>query len=415
MTRGLGALTCVVVCLSGPCPSARAGDWPQILGQNRNGIAVEEPIVSRWPAEGPPVSWERPVGSGFAGVAVVGDRVLVFQRERSSELLESLDAGSGTPIWRKSSAETTFYPQVGGGDGPLCVPTVAGDVVVTYGAQGVLTAHRLDTGEILWQRATHKDFGAQEGYFGAGSSPLVAGDTVIVNVGGSRAQSGIVGFDLATGETRWTQSAEQASYSAPVLTEFSGVPAAIVITRLKCIALDPKTGGLFWQFPFGQRGPTVNGAAPLMWDGRMFVTASYGIGAACYDVGLGGFKPLWESDNLLSSQYTTPILHDGVLYGIHGRDDVPPSDLVCIDPIKQTTLWREPSFGYATLIGAGNQVIAVKTDGTIVLFACDRNAYRPLAKSRVFRSTVRALPALANGGLYLRDESTLKRFDVSAR
>src|SRR5690606_1800767 len=49
---------------------ALAGDWPQILGPSRNGVARDERIVDRLPAGGPPVLWEYAVGEGFAGVAV---------------------------------------------------------------------------------------------------------------------------------------------------------------------------------------------------------------------------------------------------------------------------------------------------------------------------------------------------------
>ena len=33
-----------------------AGDWPQILGPQRNGVARDEPIPGRWPASGPRIS-----------------------------------------------------------------------------------------------------------------------------------------------------------------------------------------------------------------------------------------------------------------------------------------------------------------------------------------------------------------------
>ncbi len=57
--------------------NASGGDWPQLLGPQRNGIAaVDERLADRWPDAGPPVVWQRPVGSGYAGVAVATGRVL---------------------------------------------------------------------------------------------------------------------------------------------------------------------------------------------------------------------------------------------------------------------------------------------------------------------------------------------------
>ncbi|MGI9459194.1 MAG: hypothetical protein ACR2NF_04280, partial [Pirellulales bacterium] len=42
---------------------ALAGDWPQILGPHRSGIAdPDERLADTWPASGPQEVWRRPVG-----------------------------------------------------------------------------------------------------------------------------------------------------------------------------------------------------------------------------------------------------------------------------------------------------------------------------------------------------------------
>ena len=41
--------------------TATAGDWPQILGPQRNGIASDERLADTWPETGPRVAWTRPV------------------------------------------------------------------------------------------------------------------------------------------------------------------------------------------------------------------------------------------------------------------------------------------------------------------------------------------------------------------
>lgn len=64
------------------------GDWPQILGQGRNGKAVGERLLETWPAGGPNVLWRSRLGSGYAGPAVIGSRVLVFHRVGESERVE---------------------------------------------------------------------------------------------------------------------------------------------------------------------------------------------------------------------------------------------------------------------------------------------------------------------------------------
>jgi hypothetical protein len=54
----------------------------------------------------------------------------------------------------------------------------------------------------------------------------------------------------------------------------------------------------------------------------------------------------------------------------------------------------------------------MKTDGTLVVIAADPKGYRELAEASLFQNTTRALPALSNGLLYVRDTKTLKCFDL---
>ncbi|HVJ85689.1 MAG TPA: PQQ-binding-like beta-propeller repeat protein [Caulifigura sp.] len=395
-----------------------AGDWPQILGPNRNGTAAaDEKLADAWPAEGPKVAWSKKVGSGYAGLAIAGPRAYLYHRLGDFDVLEALNPATGETIW-KEGAPTSFSPGVGSGDGPLCVPTLAGDLVISYSPQGLLSVRNASTGQLGWKRSTHQEFGAQEGYFGAGNTPLVVGHVVIVNVGGARSGAGVVGFDLKTGAPLWKQVSDQASYSTPILLHDSSRDLAIVITRLKCVALNPETGKAVWEFPFGQRGPTVNGAAPVVVRDRLFLTASYGIGGVLLDLKPNAAEPLWADTDTLASQYGTPVEADGLLYGFHGRDDVPPAEFRCVDPFavhfKQRVLWSVPDFGYGTVIKADGKLILVKTDGTMILAGISREKYAPKSEFKAFDSTVRALPALAQGGLFARDEQTLKRFEVGA-
>jgi outer membrane protein assembly factor BamB len=402
-------------------PSLQAGDWPQILGPHRNGIAADdEKLADRWPAGGLPVLWERPVGSGYAGIAVADGLAVLFHREREEEITEALDAATGETKW-KGGHPTTFYPQVGGGDGPLCVPTIHDGKVITFGAQGVLSCFDLASGERLWMRETHREFRAQEGYFGAGSSPLVIGENVIVNVGGSRANAGIVAFSIKTGETAWTQTDEPASYSSPTLATVEGLPHVLIVTRYKCLLLDPASGAIRFQFPFGQRGPTVNAATPLVLEDHLLVTASYGIGTVYASFDLFGIKRIWEGDRQLATQYCTPIKLDGHLYVIDGRDDRPPADLKCLEVSTGNVLWTEPDFGYGTLLLAGGKLIVAKTNGELLLMRPSPDGPKRLSRARPFadtsgnQTTIRALPAISDGRLFLRDQETLKCLDLSPR
>jgi outer membrane protein assembly factor BamB len=389
----------------------RGGEWPQILGPSRTGVAApDEKLAESWPAGGPPVSWRRDVGRGYSGVAIAGGRGVLFSRVADREVVEVFDPATGKTIWTDGHP-TTFRPQVGGGDGPLCMPLIHGSRVITFGAQGVLSCHDAASGKLVWRRDTHRDFGAPEGYFGAGSGPIVVGDVVVVNVGGSRQESGIVGFAIHSGETLWKTSSEPASYSSPVAVDLGGEPHVVMITRYACLLLEPRTGAICWEFPFGMRGPTVNAALPVVRADpaghALLVTAAYGIGAVEGPFTREAFTKRWDGVDALSSQYCTPIVAGTHAYCIDGRDDVPPADLKCVEIATGRVLWTEKNFGYGTLLAADGKLLAVKTDGELLLMRASPEAARILARHRPLPGILRALPALADGRLYVRDDDTL--------
>ena len=399
--------------------AARAGDWPQILGPNRNGVAVDERIAERWPSGGPKTLWQRPVGSGFAGVAVSKGTAILFHRIGDQELVEAMEASTGKNLW-KTPFPASYVPSYTDDDGPRAVPTIVQDRVYVYGAMGDLRCLDLLTGKAVWQRHTYAEFNSQkpfhgeppEGYFGIGSAPIVEGNMILVNVGGDAQGAGIVAFAADTGRTVWQATAERASYSAPVAVTVNGVRHVIFVTRLNVVSLNPDNGAVRFQFPFGHTGPTVNAAAPVVLGGHLLVTANYGIGAVWGKIHADRAEILWRDPEILASQYTTCVPREGNLFGIDGRQDGPPADLKCFDPATRKVHWTQPSFGYATLIMADDKLLIQKTDGTLVLAAANPGRYEELAQARLCDGTARALPALSAGLFYLRDTSVLKCVDL---
>lgn len=387
-----------------------AEDWPQILGPNRNGIATGEKIVDSLPNDGPAELWAAKVGSGFAGAVVADETVILFHRLGDSDTLSAFNVATGKELWSQPF-RTQFLPQIVPDDGPRATPTVSNGRIYAFAANGGLYCVDLKSGKTVWQRQTHQDFHAPEGYFGAGSSPLVEGKTLIVNVGGDRDGAGVVAFDLETGKTVWQATREQASYSSPVATTIDGTRHLLCVTRLNLVSLDPETGKERFRTPFGKRGPTVNGAIPVILKNQALLTASYEIGAELVTIRPDQADVAW-SDEVLSSQYTTPIVHDGAIYGVDGRQDGGPITLKCFDPQSRKVHWSKPGIGYATLIAADGKLLVMQTDGTLRIVELSKTAYRELASTSLMTGTSRALPALANGRYFVRNENTLKCFKL---
>ncbi len=383
-------------------PHCAAGDWPQILGPRRNGVAVDEKPIEPWPVDGPKVAWSFPVGSGYAGPVVVGQRAIMFHRLGEIERVEAIDLATGKSTW-KTDYPATYSGGYNSDNGPRCVPLVAGELVIVFGAAGHLHALKLEDGAKLWSRDTQADYPGPGSYFGAGSTPIVAGKNVLLNVGGRDA--GIVAFELATGKTAWKKTDERASYSSPTKVQIDGQEQVIFVTRMNTIGIDPASGAELFRFAFGARGPTVNAASPLVFNNQLFVSAAYGVGGLLARLSKNSATQVWANDTTMSSQYSTCVQRDGFLYGTHGREDFANGELRCIAAQTGKVQWSAPGFGVAHVILVNDRLVILNHQGHLVLAAASPDAFDSLATAQVSPNITRAMPAYAQGQFLFRENA----------
>ncbi len=391
-----------------------AGDWPQILGPNRDGIAGGEQLLSSWPASGPQEVWTTNVGQGFAGVAVRENILVLFHRLGPQEVVEARRADTGAEIW-SSEFPCRYQSGMSSDSGPRCVPLISADNIFVYGVTGVLRCLDVKSGDEVWSVDTWEKFSAPEGYFGAGSSPVLFQDRLIVNVGG-RDTAAVVAFSVKDGSIVWQAFSDTASYSSPIVAEVDGQQHAIVVTRLNAVSLDPSDGRIRFQFPFGMRGATVNGATPVVVGDHLFVSSSYRVGSIWAKIKNNGTQLISSGEDLLATQYSTPVRHNGLLFAVDGRQDIGSATLKCIDPAKQKVLWKEDGFDYGSLIRVGDEFLFLTFGGHLIRFKADAAKFQRGQISNVLDKTPRGyrLPALSNGMLFVRDDNTLKCLQVGA-
>ena len=388
---------------------ASGSDWPQFLGPERNGIYSGPPIGIQWSEGGPRRLWEKKIGQGFAGPAVVGNRLVLFHRVGNHEVVEALDVVTGAPLWRHEY-QTAYRDDFGFDEGPRSVPVVAEGAVFTFGAEGVLSAVALETGKPLWSVATAERFKVPKNFFGAAGSPLVMDGRVLLNVGG--AEAGLAAFDAKSGELLWTATKDEASYSSPTAATLGGERLALFYTRSGLEIVDPEKGTVKHQLPWRSRSrASVNAAVPLVVGDVVFLSASYGAGAAAHRLGPSGLTKLWSSDEALSSHYATAVHRDQVLYGFHGRQEYGQS-FRAVELLTGKVLWSEEDFGAGTVTLAADKLFLLRESGELAVAEASPRGFRVLARARLLSGTVRAYPALADGVIYLRNEKTLAAFDL---
>src|SRR5262249_9584513 len=162
-----------------------------------------------------------------------------------------------------------------------------------------------------------------------GTSPLVEGDLVLVNVGGKKA--GIVALRKDDGKEVWKATTDGASYSSPVAATLDGGRYAVFLTREGVVVLDPANGQVRHRQRWRARyNSSANAATPLVIGDRLFFSASYETGALLLRVGKRDVEELWSGDDILSNHYTTSVHYDGYLYGFDGRQEAGPR-LRCVE------------------------------------------------------------------------------------
>jgi outer membrane protein assembly factor BamB len=264
----------------------------------------------------------------------------------------------------------------------------------------------------VWAVDTKKDFGSPKGYFGRACSPLVEGNAVVLNIGAENA--GIVAFDKATGKVLWKANSDEAGYSSPTAATIHGKRYLLVLTRAGLDAIDPATGKVYFQHHFRSRmDASVNAATPIVIDDMIFVSASYGTGAALLRFDEKGPEKIWAGDGILSNHYATSVYADGFLYGFDGRQEQGPN-LRCIELKTGQVKWSEDHFGAGTLMIAGGKLLILTEKGELMIAPASPDGFKPTSRAQVLPFESRAYPALADGFFYARSKDKLVCVDLRA-
>jgi outer membrane protein assembly factor BamB len=399
-------LTALVVTLASV---AYAQEWPQLHGPARNSVYPSTNLLSTWPKEGPRVLWQKEVGQGFAGPVSASNRVVLFHRTNDSERVECFEASSGRQIWA-FNYPAAYRDDFGFDEGPRATPTIFGNRVYTYGAEGALHCLDYANGKRLWSVDCKAQFGARKGFFGIACSPLIMGGLLLLDVGGTRA--GIIAFDRETGKVAWQTSPSETSYSSPVAATIDGKARAFFFRREGLESVDAATGKVLWDFPWKPSiDASVNAATPIVTGDLIFISTSYGRGAALLRFGETKPEVLWSGDDQLSNHYATSVHHQGYLYGYHGRQEHG-CELRCVELKTGKLMWSVERFGAGTLMVAGRDLLLLTEKGELIKAPASPREFKPGARAQVLGFETRAYPALANGLFFARDKRRLVCVDL---
>ncbi len=395
--------------LLAPFAHAQArGDWPQVRGPARDGVATEDPSLARtWTDQGPAERWRRPIGAGFAAPVVAGDRLFTLSAEDDTEHALCLDAATGKTLWQVPIG-TRFTNSFG--DGPRATPTVDGDIVYVVSGDAQLSALRIADGEVVWHRDLNEDFGGAVPRFGFSVSPLIEGDLLLMEVGAAGDQPAVVALDKHSGALRWGALAEAASYSSPVIASIDGIRQVIFSRRAgqEVVGID-LDGAVLWRHP-GARAAIV--IPMVIAPNRVFLSSSDDdYGGVMLEIGRDG-DDNWQVAEVWRNARMRNHFNNAVIVGqyLYGFDN---ATLRCLDLADGSEQWAHRGFGKGSLIAASDRLYVLGDDGTLALVHATPERYEELGRVQAMTGRAWTAPALARGTIFVRDHDEIAAFDVS--
>ena len=337
------------------------------------------------------LAWDRELGSGYSRISLADGKAVTMFASGEVDVVAAFDVASGDELWRYELGEM-YVGHNGSHDGPNGTPTISGDTVLALGPHGRMAALGLADGAVAWQRDLTED-GAEEPFHGYTTSPIVAGDRVIVLKGGE-GQS-ITAFDLATGEPVWAAGDDAVNYQTPTLVGSGGRSVLLAPTDQHLQALDPASGEVLWQFQYaeGQQRERQAHVVPVD-DGRFLLWLQRG--SKLYSFTTESAEQVWES-NAFGNSLGVPVRVGGHLYGYTGRF------LSCVDLESGEIVWRSRPPAGQGVSAVGGALASLGREGDLVLIDASPDGYRELTRLPVFEQGDYAAPSFADGHFVVRN------------
>jgi outer membrane protein assembly factor BamB len=394
-------------------------DWTSFLGPTHNAVSTETKLSRMLP---PPLVWEFPKGTSYSSPAVAAGRLVFIHRVGNEEVIECMDAETGAGKWQFKYG-TVFEDRYGYNNGPRSSPVIDGTRVYTMGAEGKLHCLDIASGKVIWKHDLRVDYKVPQDFFGTAGTPLVEGQLLIVNVGAPGGPC-VVAFDKSTGKEVWRAGKEWGpSYASPIPAVVHGKRRVFVFAGGESepptgglMSIDPATGKVDFSFPWRSRSyESVNASCPVIFDNKVFVSASYRTGGALVEIRPDfTHRVVWTTQEF-GLHWNTPIYRDGYLYGFDGRNE-PDASLACIDVTTGKAVWRETPEWTDTLAGRQQEVSTYRGSllavdgaylclgelGHLLWLELTPKGYKQLSRAWLFPARESwTLPVLSRGLLYV--------------
>jgi outer membrane protein assembly factor BamB len=225
--------------------------WPQFRGFNAAGISSDAGLPATF---GPDrnVVWKTPLPPGHSSPVLAQDRIFITAYDGKTKLFViSLDRTTGKVVWQREVPKPRDQELHKSNSPASPSPVTDGRNVYAFFTDFGLISFDRD-GKERWRMP----LGPFNNPFGMGASPILAGNTLLLNCD-SETGSFFIAVDKDTGKQKWRVERPDATrgFSTPVLFQpATGGQQVLVAGSLRLSAYDVATGkeiwfirGLTWQ------------------------------------------------------------------------------------------------------------------------------------------------------------------------
>ncbi len=220
-----------------------AADWPQFRGPGSLGIAAtDHELPTDIGPQSPHCLWKTDLPPGHSSPVVVGNRIFLTAERDGQLLTMGLDRETGRVLWEQRAPYDKLEEIHSIGSHAQCTPAADAErVVVFFGSCGLFCYSH--DGVPLWSRP----MGPFLNTFGAGSSPLIVDDFVILGQDHDQ-QSFLMALNKQTGETVWVTDRSEfpRNYCTPIIWQLPDRKQIVVAATLRVVGYDFQSGKELW-------------------------------------------------------------------------------------------------------------------------------------------------------------------------
>ena len=397
-------------------PLRLEAQWPRFRGPDGNGTAAAaSSLPLKW-GEGENVKWKTAVhGRAWSSPVILENRLWVTTATEDGRDLSvlALDPSTGR-ILHDIKLFHVPKPQFAHAFNSFASPTPIaepGRVYVTWGSPGT-AAIDTATGKVRWER---RDIECNH-FRGAGSSPLIFGNLLIMHFDGSDHQF-VMALDKHTGKTVWRTDRSvnfedlgpdgkpqaegdlRKAFSTPMIVTVNGRAVLVSSGSKATYGYDPATGREIWRI----REPLnfSSSSTPVAAHGLVFYTSGWNNGhlMAVRPDGTGDVTEThvaWRATRGAPKKPSVIVVGD-LLYMVNDS-----GILTCLDARTGSVVWTSRLNGNysASPLAWRDRIYFFNEDGKTTVIEAGRE-FKVLAES-LLDGAFMASPAVAGNALFLR-------------